>query len=240
MVANLLIFPLKCYFCDMKKLISLFLFLVVVASSDAQTKPTIAILGDSYSTFEGYVEPSTNEVWYYATDRGRTDVTDVRQTWWQLLARERGYKIGVNNSYSGSTISRTGYRGEDYSDRAFITRMHDLGDPDVIFVFGATNDSWAKAPIGEYIYDGWTPVDLFSFRPALAKLLDGIQSRYPNVDLYFILNDKLSDEINESVDVICARYGVPVIKLKDIDKKGNHPTVLGMRQIADQVAAAMR
>lgn len=223
----------------MKKLISLFLFLAVVGSLAAQTKPTIAILGDSYSTFEGYVEPSTNEIWYYATDRGRTDVSDVRQTWWQLLARDHDYKIGVNNSYSGSTICRTGYRGEDYSDRAFITRMHNLGNPDIIFVFGGTNDSWAKAPLGDYKYENLTPVDLFSFRPALAKLLDGLQSRYPNVDLYFILNDGLSDAINESVDVICSKYGVEVIKLKDIDKKSNHPSVLGMRQIADQVAAAI-
>lgn len=224
----------------MKKQISFILFLAVAFVALSQSKPTIAILGDSYSTFEGYVEPSTNEIWYYATDRGRTDVSDVRQTWWQLLARDNGYKIGVNNSYSGSTVCRTGYRGEDYSDRAFVTRMHNLGDPDIILIFGGTNDSWAKVPVGEYKYEGLTPVDLFSFRPALAHLLDGIEGRYPNVVVYFILNDKLSDEINESVDTICGKYGVEVIKLRDIDKTSNHPSVLGMRQIADQVAAALK
>lgn len=223
----------------MKKFLSFIMFFVAVVSISAQPKPTIAILGDSYSTFEGYVEPSDNEVWYFASGRDYTDVNDVRQTWWQRLAREHGYKIGVNNSYSGAMVSRTGYRGEDYTDRAFITRMNNLGNPDIILVFGATNDSWAKVPMGEYKYSGWTPQELFDFRPAMAKLLDGLQTRYPNVRIYFILNDILSDDINESVDTICRKYGVEVIKLKDIDKKSGHPSVEGMGQIASQVADAI-
>ncbi len=220
----------------MKKLLTFIFSVVAVAAACAQTCPELAILGDSYSTFEGYVEPSGNEIWYYATPRDRTDVTDVTETWWHILAREHGFKLGVNNSYSGSTISRTGYRGEDYTDRAFITRMNSLGHPDVILIFGATNDSWAKVPMGDYIYKGWTPKDLYDFRPAMARLLSGVKDRYPNVKIYFILNDKLSDDINESVRTICSRYDVPLIELKDIDKKGNHPSVKGMRQVADQIA----
>ena len=204
-----------------------------------QAKPTIAILGDSYSTFEGFVEPEGNEVWYFGNGRDYTDVDDVRQTWWQLLAREHGYKIGVNNSYSGATVSRTGYRGEDYTDRAFITRMNNLGNPDIILVFGATNDSWAGVPMGEYKYGGWTPMELYSFRPAMARLLDGLDARYPNVKIFFILNDILSDEINESVKTICDHYGVQLIQLRDIDKKSGHPSIKGMKQISDQVAAGI-
>ena len=224
----------------MKKFVFLILLFVVVGAASAQTLPTIAILGDSYSTFENYVEPLSNEVWYFSSGRDYTDVKDVRETWWQVLAREHGYKIGINNSYSGSTVCRTGYRGEDYTDRAFITRMSNLGNPDIILIFGATNDSWAKVPIGEYKWGDWTSEELYSFRPAMAKLMDGVLARYPNVKIYFILNDILSDEINESVDTICSRYGVDVVKLKDIDKKSGHPSVEGMRQIASQVAAKIK
>lgn len=224
----------------MKKFVFLILLFVVVGAASAQTLPTIAILGDSYSTFENYVEPSSNEVWYFSSGRDYTDVKDVRETWWQVLAREHGYKIGINNSYSGSTVCRTGYRGEDYTDRAFITRMSNLGNPDIILIFGATNDSWAKVPIGEYKWGDWTSEELYSFRPAMAKLMDGVLARYPNVKIYSILNDILSDEINESVDTICSRYGVDVVKLKDIDKKSGHPSVEGMRQIASQVAAKIK
>ena len=63
---------------------------------------------------------------------------------------------------------------------------------------------------------------------------------YPNVKVYFILNSELKEEINESVDTICAHYGVAVIKLHDISKKNGHPDIAGMKAFADQVAAAIK
>ena len=124
----------------MKRILTCLLIIVgSVALCGAQTK-SVSILGDSYSTFEGFVTPETNEMWYYAQgERGRTDVLDVRQTWWHQLIKNKGWKLCVNNSYSGSTISYSGYSGNDYSQRSFLTRMKDLGCPDVIFIFGATN-----------------------------------------------------------------------------------------------------
>ena len=110
--------------------------------ASAQVKKSVSILGDSYSTFENYIEPKSNEMWYFVkADPKRTDVTDVKQTWWHQLIKDGGYKLEQNNSYSGSTICTTGYRGEDYTERAFINRMDNLGSPDVLLIFGATNDS---------------------------------------------------------------------------------------------------
>ncbi len=37
--------------------------------------PRLSILGDSYSTFEGYLTPDTNAVWYWNHE---WDCTDVR------------------------------------------------------------------------------------------------------------------------------------------------------------------
>ena len=54
--------------------------------------------------------------------------------------KENNYRLCVNNSFSGATICNTGYNQADYSDRSFITRMDKLGCPDIIFIFGATND----------------------------------------------------------------------------------------------------
>ena len=39
---------------------------------------------------------------------------------------------------------------------------------------------------------------------------------------------------------ISSHYGVPMIQLHDIDKISGHPSVKGMMQIAEQVAAAIR
>lgn len=212
------------------------LLILCSAITAAQVRETVSILGDSYSTFEGFITPETNEPWYFREkDAKRTDVADVTQTWWWQVVKNGGYKLGVNNSYSGATICYSGYHDGDYSSRSFITRCPMLGNPDIILVFGATNDSWANAPIGDYKYKDWVRADLYTFRPALAKLLHDLAVRYPNVKVYFMLNTGLKEDINASVLTICKYYGVPVIQLTDIDKQNGHPTIKGMKSISAQV-----
>ena len=198
---------------------------------------SVTIFGDSYSTYEGYIYPATNELWYFQnnSDPNRTDVASVTQTWWHQLLTKQGWRLCMNNSYSGSTISYSGYNNADYTLRSFNTRMTNLGCPDIIFIFGATNDSWAGAPIGEYKYEGITQADVFQFRPAMARMLDYMTKRYINTRIYFIWNDGLRDEVNESVHTICQHYGVPCIDLQGIDKISGHPSVKGMNQIAEQI-----
>jgi hypothetical protein len=71
-------------------------------------------------------------------------------------------------------------------------------------------------------------------------MLDYMTKRYLNVEMYFILNSELSDGINASVYTICDHYKVPVITLHDIEKKAGHPSVAGMKAIAEQVDAFVR
>nr|WP_253952423.1 SGNH/GDSL hydrolase family protein [Xylanibacter muris] len=215
------------------------LLLLAVTSVCGQYRKSVSVLGDSYSTFKSYVVPDTNYVWYSEDVVERTDVNDVCQTWWHLLIKNNGLRLCVNNSFSGATICNTGYKKEDYSDRSFCTRLNMLGSPDILLIFGATNDSWAGSPVGEYKYSGWTSSDLYSFRPAMAYMLSNVKKRYPNVDIYFILNDGLSKDITVSCREICEHYAVKCINLKNIDKRSGHPTVKGMKQIASQVAAVM-
>lgn len=123
----------------MKKSFYLLLLITLYSSiSFAQSLKSISILGDSYSTFEGYLQPDTNSIWYYVSPRQQTDVTSVKQTWWHKFIKENNCRLCVNNSFSGATICNTGYNQADYSDRSFITRMDKLGCPDIIFIFGAT------------------------------------------------------------------------------------------------------
>lgn len=95
----------------------------------AQVKQTVAVLGDSYSTFEGFI-PKGYATWYSPTTPPETtDVNKVEQTWW------------------------------------------------------------------------WQVI---------------------------------------SVKKICNKYQVPVIALHDIDKKNGHPTIKGMKSIADQVLMVIK
>lgn len=225
-----------------KSILSIFLLLICTLSAQAQAKPSVTIFGDSYSTFEGYLTPDTMETWYFDRhdDPRRTDVSSVRQTWWWQVIQRMGWKLEVNNSWSGATICNTGYDDADYTHRSFITRLNSLGSPDIILLLGATNDSWCGAPIGEYKYADWRRADLYTFRPALAYLLSHLQDRYPTARLYYILNSDLKESINTSVAQICQHYGVPLIRLSGIDKTSGHPNIRGMQQIADQVVAALK
>jgi len=213
--------------------------LTVALTASAQRK-ALSILGDSYSTFKDFVVPDTNYVWYPRDSVQHNDVMNVRQTWWYQFVSRGNFRLCRNNSFSGATICHTGYNGDDYSDRSFVNRVRYLGSPDVIIVFGGTNDSWAKSPIGEYMYGGWTQQDLYCFRPAMACMLSSLQDHYPGTDIYVVINDILSDEITESMQVVCDHYRVPYILLHDIDKQWGHPSKQGMRQIAEQLATVIK
>lgn len=222
----------------MKKLILSALVALAAMSVQAQR---VSILGDSYSTFEDFVTPSTNELWYYAkNDSAKTDVNRVQDTWWWQFIHDNGYTLCVNNSYSGATIGYQGYDGNDYSERSFLKRVRNIGDPDILLIFGATNDSWAGEPVGEYKWSDWTYGDYYTFRPALASLLSWVTLHHPNMPVYFIINSELRDDITESCKTICDHYGVTYILLHDIDKRMGHPTAKGMQAIAEQVKAVVR
>ncbi len=201
-------------------------------------------MGDSYSTFIGYLSPATNYCWYGGEDGGeraqRNDVKAVEQTWWHQLIGEMGYVLERNNSFSGATICHTGYRKEDYADRSFITRVHNLGSPDIILVFGGTNDSWANSPIGEYKHMHWTKTDLYSFRPAFCYLLHQLKELYPQAEIYNITNSELKEEITSSMDELCRHYAIPNIILHDIEKQAGHPSIKGMQAICEQVMAVLK
>ena len=224
----------------MRRLLFFLISLATCMGLQAQSKLGISILGDSYSTFKGYVVPDSNYVWYPQENPANNDVQDVRQLWWQQLIRNhQGYRLCQNNSFSGATVCHTGYDGADYSDRSYCTRLWNLGSPDVILVFGGTNDTWAKSPIGDFQYGNWQKNDLYKFRPAMAYVLENLLNRYPGVRIYVIINDILSDEVTASMKTICQHYHVSYIQLHDIDKQWGHPSQKGMQQIAEQVAAAL-
>lgn len=221
-------------------LFAVLLFNAVSVLGASGAKPVVSILGDSYSTFEGYI-PEGNVTWYTPKPReGQTDVTNVRQTWWWQLINEGGYILGINDSYSGATISYTGYRQEDYRDRSFITRLSRIVPSDILLIFGGTNDSWAGVPMGEFVYDDLRLGHLYEFRPALGKLLTEAQNRFPGTRIVYIINSELKEDITSSIIEVCKKTGVEYVMLHDIEKISGHPSVAGMAEIRRQVEAVLK
>lgn len=133
------------------------------------TQTTFSILGDSISTFIGYV-PSENELFY---PRDGVDVTEVEQTWWYQLCKRCNLNLVMNESYSGSRISRTGLRPltSCFQDERRQGRL--AGD--FIIVFGGTND-WGQAD---------QPVTKQVFIEAYAKLVSSMLDRHTKSTLFF-------------------------------------------------------
>ncbi|MBO5933810.1 MAG: hypothetical protein J6Q19_08835 [Bacteroidaceae bacterium] len=219
----------------MKKVLFTLLMIAATIAASAQTKK-VSILGDSYSTYKGII-PSNYSTFY---PDANNDVTSVDQTWWSLYIKAKGYQLEKNDSWGGTTICGTGYGRMDSSRSNFISRVDSLGNPDIIFVFGGTNDAWANSPVGEYQYSDWTKDDCKNFRPALACLLDMLQKRYPKASIYSILNSELREPINESFREICKHYNEQLIELHDIEKQNGHPSVSGMKSICDQLLEAIK
>lgn len=200
------------------------------------------VLGDSYSTYEGYM-PEGNPSYYADVPIATTDVVSVEQTWWKLLEKNTKANLVLNDSYSGSTICNTGFNGLLVEDTSFIGRFDKLVDDgffeenqiDTVIVFGGTNDSWALSPLGELMYADWQEWDKYSVFPAFCYLLDRIQNTIPDVKIVCLINTGLSYSITQGMIEACEHYGVDYVQLKDITKTEAHPTSLGMIQIEKQM-----
>lgn len=217
----------------------LFLFvLFAFQTADAQKK--VSILGDSYSAYYQHITPATNAWWY--SDNGpvaQNDVKKVEEMWWHLLITHKGYKLETNNSFSGSTVCYTGYNGAYVKNTSFVTRMTNLGFPDIVLILGGTNDCWARAPLGKYQYSDWSEKDLESFRPAFCYMLSQLKDMYPKAQIVNIVNSELTNDITTSMDSICRYYRIKNVLLHDIEKQTNHPSVAGMKSISEQVEAVL-
>lgn len=124
--------------------------------------------------------------------------------------------------------------------------MDNLGDPDVIFVLGGTNDVWNSAYSGEFVYSDWTEGELEQYRPALAYLMDNLKRLYPRASIYFLIDmdlatyDSNGQDFVDAVHTIASHYGIECIDLIDIQKDWAHPNAEGQDEIARQVMEMLR
>ena len=207
----------------------------------------VIIFGDSYSTFENFI-PNGYAAYYSENECPETDVTKVEQTWWYQVVEEAGFKLALNNSWSGSTIGYTGYDNVDCSkSSSFIYRLKQLIENgffvenkiDTVFVFGGTNDSWSNAPLGEIKYSGWEEKDLFSVLPAVCYFLNLLKETLPQTKIYCLINTEIKPEIASCMENACEKYHITPITFNSIDKKCGHPTIQGMKDIKESVLSVL-
>lgn len=209
---------------------------------------TLAILGDSYSTYEGYV-PEDYLSWYDRSGNAHeNDVADVSDTWWKRLCEEKQMELVANCSYSGSAVCYTGYPDYDGEKTSFVYRMHrEFGElleknimPDIIVIFGGTNDFWNQSPIGEIVYGRQSAADLLYFAPAFCNVVEYMRDHFPESRIVTVINDDITSQIRDIQREVSRHYQVECIELSQIDKQNGHPSRHGMRQIAEQIGNKMK
>lgn len=197
------------------------------------------IMGDSYSTYEGYIPEGYR--FYYSDGRDAAPIVKgVEKTWWNILAKENNLNIVINDSYSGSTICNTVREGLPLSS-SFVNRMDKYisenffteNKIDTMLIFGGTNDSWTDAPLGDIKYSDWTADDLMCVLPAFCYLIDSAKKVVENIVV--ILNTNLKEELANGFMQACNKNNVKCLQLEEIDKENGHPTELGMKQISEQI-----
>lgn len=201
----------------------------------------VFILGDSYSSFDGYI-PNDYGFWYPNKNEEQTDVKEVSQTWWWQLMEATGSNLVRNESWSGTTICNTCRPALDIQT-SFVNRFEKLvndgffkqNNIDTFFIFGGTNDSWIDSPIGELIFQNWQEDDLLCVLPAISYLFYRIKTILPNARIVSIINTDLKAIIIDGVKKAAEHFGVEYLQLENISKQYGHPDIKGMSQIKDQV-----
>lgn len=229
----------------------------------------LSILGDSISTYDGWVMEGA--AIFYPFDG---DLTDVSQTWWMRLLDDTGMELCANDSSSGSTcvgdsldVGDPKYGCSSYR-LSFLTGKQGKM-PDVIIVYMGTNDLLIGIPIGDN--DGTKLVEegmIDNFSDAYCLILDKLASEYPSAEIYCctlpqignwgtnqafdILENKLgltSQDYSDQIEVIAGNKGVLVIDLSDcgieisnlheMTTDGVHFTPVGMECIEQAMLSGL-
>ncbi|MBR5528314.1 MAG: hypothetical protein IKV97_04860 [Clostridia bacterium] len=206
----------------------------------------VFILGDSYSTFKGYI-PDGYAAYYSENPVDGMDVVKVEETWWHSLLCATQSNLLLNCSYSGTTICHTGYNGSDCKNISFAARVDKLisegyfeqNNVDTFLLFGGTNDTWANSPLGELKLSDWSTEELYNVLPALGYLFHRISEKVKAKRVVCIVNTGLKAEIAQTMKELCQKHGFICTELCDINKINGHPNVLGMSQIKEQVLKSL-
>ena len=194
----------------------------------------LSILGDSISTFDGYI-PTDYNIFY----PGSGDIGTVEKTWWWQVMNATGMELNANASSSNTTITGDSLDTTGSAPGCSTKRMIDLtpGDdgpaPDILIVFMGTNDFLRSVELGTFTEP--SPQDegvVNNFCDAYELMIQKLNALYPNAEIYFctLLETNAGDvdeypqsypatnkngntigDFNAEIATIASAYSYPVI-----------------------------
>lgn len=197
----------------------------------------LSILGDSISTFDGWIPEGY--ACFFPMDG---DVSNVEQTWWKMVLKDKNMELCANSSSAGSTCIGDSSSIDSIQYGCSEGRIWDLigsngAFPDIIIVYMGTNDFLKAIPLGDN--DGTQAVEegmIENFSDAYCMILDKLLAYYPNAEIYccnlppmgdwgpetgpvfvpFVNGLELTPEdYGQQIEIIAAAKGCKVIDLQN-------------------------
>lgn len=196
----------------------------------------LSILGDSISTFDGYI-PTDYNIFYPESG----DISTVEKTWWFQVMDQTGMELNANASSSITTVTGDSADTTGSAPGCSSKRMIDLTpgengpDPDILIVYMGMNDFLKSVPLGSF--DGPSPQSegiIENFCAAYELMIQKLNAMYPNTEIYYCTLLELSagdtdehpdrypctnksgntiGDFNAEIATIASAYGYPVIDL---------------------------
>ena len=210
-------------------------------------RPILSILGDSISSHKAYEALS-----YYGLDDSSGYNMEVEDTWWSRFAEGNNYDLGWVGGVGFSQVSVADSEYISLNNPGRISSLSKRGMPDMIAVYGGTNDA-----IGPF--DGAGEFSDATFRKRYNLLVNRLHQMYEGVRLILIAPglffykadyapknykidgyDKSIEKIAElNDDYFVDLRGVLETSGKNYDSSYVHPNEEGMQKIAETVEEAL-
>lgn len=201
----------------------------------------ISILGDSISTYKGYIPEGYSAFYPYPT----ADFGDVNQTWWMQVINNLGASLLKNNSWGGSCVAEGTGNSSTTNDSRLKEVLFGTEQPDIIIIFMGSNDCASDS------------VSLEKFNDSYNKMLEKLIKLCPNAEIYvmtlpesIMYRNKSENHIkyNEVIRNNVKAFNLQLIELENmygstgcdsylIDSA--HPNLAGMNLFANTVIKEM-
>lgn len=231
-------------------------------SNNQYFEKQFSIFGDSISTLSGY-NPKGYKVFYDGENCEKSEVKEMKDTWWGKVIDFFGGELLVNNSWSGSRVTKIPQSSRLFPSGCSAERTSALHinnvRPDVIIIYIGTND-WAQGVETNYVdflVDELTP-RAYEFLSSYQCMINNIKDNYPNAQIwcctlcstYMSENPSFKfpysyrgvhiEEYNNIIRDVAHRNKCKIVDLyaynmpyDSID--GTHPNVSGMSALATMV-----
>lgn len=150
------------------------------------SRKKFSIIGDSISTFMGY-NPKGYSLYYSGETCIISGVKNVEDTWWSRVINYFDGDLLINNSFSGSLVTKLPWLNELFPSACSDERTNGLhkeeSTPDIILIFMGVND-WANGVLTKTSdLKRSNSIDLQVFEDAYASMLTKLKDNYPSSEI---------------------------------------------------------